>query len=96
MYAVGFMQMTPQLFLNYKYKSVDHLPWNALIYKAMNTFIDDLFAFVIKMPGLHRLSVFRDDVVFFIYLYQRYIYTKRRPAPGTAKSKAKDKELRAK
>ena len=42
-YAVGFMQMTPQLFLNYKYKSVDHLPWNALIYKAMNTFIDDLF-----------------------------------------------------
>jgi hypothetical protein len=42
-YAVGFMQMTPQLFLNYKYKSVDHLPWKALIYRALNTFIDDLF-----------------------------------------------------
>jgi uncharacterized membrane protein (DUF2068 family) len=34
----------------------------------------DLFAFIIKMPTMHRLSVFRDDLVFFIYLYQRYIY----------------------
>ena len=25
----------------------------------LNTIIDDLFAFVIKMPLLHRLSVFR-------------------------------------
>ena len=32
-YAVGFMMMTPQLFLNYKYKSVDHLPWRALLYR---------------------------------------------------------------
>ena len=38
--------------------------------RACNTFIDDLFAFVITMPGLHRMSVFRDDIVFFIYLYQ--------------------------
>lgn len=82
-YAVGFMMMTPQLFLNYQYKSVDHLPWKALIYRALNTFIDDLFAFVITMPGLHRVAVFRDDVVFFIYLYQRWIYRTRRPAPGT-------------
>lgn len=26
------------------------------------------------MPTLHRLSVFRDDIIFFIFLYQRYIY----------------------
>eukprot|EP00802_Teleaulax_amphioxeia_P008452 Tamp_08461.p1 GENE.Tamp_08461~~Tamp_08461.p1 ORF type:complete len:574 (+),score=144.21 Tamp_08461:24-1724(+) len=83
-YAVGFMMMTPQLFLNYKYKSVDHLPWRALLYRACNTFIDDLFAFVITMPGLHRMSVFRDDIVFFIYLYQRWIYrkSKKRPFEG--------------
>ena len=73
-YAMGFMMMTPQLFLNYKYKSVEHLPWRALVYRACNTFIDDLFAFIITMPGLHRMSVFRDDIVFFIYLYQRWIY----------------------
>lgn len=66
--------MTPQLFINYKLKSVAHLPWRAFVYKALNTFIDDLFAFIIKMPTLHRLSCFRDDIIFFIYLYQRWIY----------------------
>ena len=45
-----------------------------MTYKFLNTIIDDLFAFVIKMPTLHRLSVFRDDVVFAVYLYQRWIY----------------------
>eukprot|EP01102_Stenamoeba_stenopodia_P019648 TRINITY_DN7466_c0_g1_i2.p1 TRINITY_DN7466_c0_g1~~TRINITY_DN7466_c0_g1_i2.p1 ORF type:complete len:144 (+),score=54.68 TRINITY_DN7466_c0_g1_i2:106-537(+) len=66
--------MTPQLFINYKLKSVAHLPWKTLIYKALNTFIDDLFAFIIKMPTLHRVACFRDDIIFFIYLYQRWIY----------------------
>ena len=62
-----------------------------MTYKALNTFIDDLFAFVIKMPTMYRLGCFRDgksnktcsvifkralllDIIFFIYLYQRYIY----------------------
>ena len=66
--------MTPQLFINYKLKSVAHMPWKAMVYKALNTFIDDLFAFVIKMPTMHRLSCFRDDLIFFIYLYQRWAY----------------------
>ena len=26
------------------------------------------------MPTMHRLSCFRDDIIFFIYMYQRYIY----------------------
>ena len=51
-----------------------HLPWRQMTYKFLNTIIDDLFAFVIKMPTLHRLSVFRDDIVFLIYIYQRWIY----------------------
>lgn len=62
--------MTPQLFINYKLKSVAHLPWRVFMYKALNTFIDDLFAFIIKMPTMHRLSCLRDDIVFIIYLYQ--------------------------
>nr|CAB3231737.1 cleft lip and palate transmembrane protein 1 homolog [Phallusia mammillata] len=70
----GFIMMTPQLFINYKLKSVAHLPWRMLTYKALNTFIDDIFAFVIKMPTLYRVGCFRDDIVFFIYLYQRYAY----------------------
>merc|ERR1712029_117419 len=70
----GFIMMTPQLFINYKMKSVAHLPWRMMTYKALNTFIDDIFAFVIKMPTMYRIGCFRDDVVFFIFLYQRYIY----------------------
>ena len=41
--------MLPQLFLNYKLKSVAHLPWRQMSYKFLNTIIDDLFAFVIKV-----------------------------------------------
>lgn len=70
----GFIMMTPQLFINYKLKSVAHLPWRMLTYKFLNTFIDDMFAFVIKMPTLYRLGCFRDDIVFLIFLYQRWIY----------------------
>lgn len=73
-YMFGFIMMCPQLFINYKLKSVAHLPWRQMTYKFLNTIIDDLFAFVIKMPTLHRLSVFRDDVIFLIILYQRWIY----------------------
>ena len=73
-YTFGFIIMTPQLFINYKLKSVAHLPWKFFMYRALNTFIDDLFAFIIKMPTAHRLSCFRDDIVFFIFLYQRWIY----------------------
>merc|ERR1719499_2351745 len=70
----GFIMMTPQLFINYKMKSVAHLPWRMLTYKALNTFIDDIFAFVIQMPTLYRIGCLRDDVIFFIFLYQKYIY----------------------
>ncbi|KAG0287506.1 hypothetical protein BGZ96_008570 [Linnemannia gamsii] len=73
-YTFGFIKMTPQLFINYKLKSVAHMPFRTMMYKSLNTFIDDLFSFIIKMPMLHRLACLRDDVVFFIYLYQRWIY----------------------
>lgn len=94
--------MTPQLFINYKLKSVAHMPWKTFVYKALNTFVDDLFAFIIRMPTLHRVACFRDgsftrpvssvghatnmlglvgwcvslcaDIIFFIFLYQRWIY----------------------
>lgn len=73
-YAFGFLFMCPQLFINYKLKSVAALPWRAFMYKAFNTFIDDVFAFIITMPTSHRVACFRDDVIFLIYLYQRWLY----------------------
>eukprot|EP01147_Barroeca_monosierra_P005762 gene5762-9015_t len=73
-YTFGFIRMTPQLFINYKLKSVGHMPWRVMVYKFLNTIIDDLFAFIIPMPTLHRLSCFRDDIIFLLFLYQRWIY----------------------
>ncbi|EEH33558.1 cleft lip and palate transmembrane protein [Paracoccidioides lutzii Pb01] len=73
-YAYGFLMMVPSLYINYRLKSVAHMPGKALTYKFLNTFIDDLFAFTIKMPILHRLATLRDDVIFFIWLYQSYKY----------------------
>lgn len=73
-YTFGFIFILPQLFVNYKLKSVAHLPWQAFVYKALNTIIDDLFAFATATPIIHRISCFRDDAVFLIYLYQRWLY----------------------
>ena len=91
----GFISMTPQLFINYKMKSVAHLPWRMMTYKFLNTFIDDLFAFVIKMPTLYRIGCFRDDIVFIIFLYQRWIYRvdpKRRNEYGVSAEDLKEKK----
>ncbi|KAI0700790.1 cleft lip and palate transmembrane protein 1-domain-containing protein [Cytidiella melzeri] len=73
-YMFGFAQLVPQLIINYKLKSVAHMPMKAMIFKSLSTVVDDLFAFCIKMPFLHRLACFRDDVVFLVFLYQRWIY----------------------
>jgi len=33
-YMFGFIAMTPQLYINYRLKSVAHLPWKAFMYKV--------------------------------------------------------------
>ena len=76
-YVFGFVLMTPQLFLNYKLKSVKHMNWRSLVYRSLNTFIDDLYALIIPMPTMHRIACLRDDVIFLIFLYQRWIYAER-------------------
>jgi len=73
-YAYGFLMMVPSLYINYRLKSVAHMPAKTMMYKFLNTFIDDLFAFTVKMPLLHRLATLRDDVIFFVYLYQKWKY----------------------
>eukprot|EP00922_Rhytidocystis_sp_ex-Travisia-forbesii_P052389 GHVS01077709.1.p1 GENE.GHVS01077709.1~~GHVS01077709.1.p1 ORF type:complete len:717 (-),score=93.49 GHVS01077709.1:278-2428(-) len=78
-YMGGFVAMTPQLYCNYLLKSVEHMPWRVLFYQFLNTFIDDLFALLIRMPQMHKMSVFRDDIVFICFLYQRWLYRGRAP-----------------
>ena len=73
-YTWGFLMMVPSLYINYKLRSVAHMPRKAMVYKFLNTIVDDLFSFCIRMPFLHRLACFRDDVIFVIYIFQMYKY----------------------
>ena len=77
----GFVTMTPQIFMNHRLKSVEHLPWSALTYSFINTFIDDLFAFgIFRVPEVSRYSCLRDDIVFIVICVQRWLYKDRRLA----------------
>ena len=73
-YTFGFIGLCPQLYINYRLKSVAHLPWRVFVYKIFNTFVDDVFAFLIEMPLKHKIMTLRDDIVFIIFLFQAYIY----------------------
>ena len=73
-YILSFIKMTPQLFINYKRKSVPQITMNGYIYKIFETFTDDIFTFFISMPLLHKISCYRDDIVFFIFIFQIFLY----------------------
>lgn len=81
-YLFGFVSMCPQLYVNYKLQSVAHMPLGALGYKVFNTFIDDIFAFLVKMPLKHRIMTLRDDVIFLGFLYQWWAYKADRSRPN--------------
>ena len=73
-YTFGFISLCPQLYVNYRLKSVAHMPTRVFMYKIFNTFVDDVFAFLIEMPLKHKLMTLRDDVVFLGFLLQAYLY----------------------
>lgn len=84
----GFVTMTPQIFLNHRLKSVEHLPWTALTYSFINTFIDDLFAFgIFRVPEVSKYSCLRDDIVFVVICIQRWMYSGRRHEEEDVKEK---------
>uniref|UniRef100_A0A3Q2U0Y2 Lipid scramblase CLPTM1L n=1 Tax=Fundulus heteroclitus TaxID=8078 RepID=A0A3Q2U0Y2_FUNHE len=61
-YALGFLSMAPQLFINHK---------------GVNTLVSDLcscasfFSSSVPFTSSHQLSCFRDELLFLLYLYQR-------------------------
>ena len=73
-YMLGFIKLCPQIYINYRLKSIAHLPWKVFIYKIFNTFVDDVFAVLIDMPMKHRIMTLRDDFIFILFLIQAYIY----------------------
>ena len=70
----GFILMTPQIYLNYKLQSVEHFPFKVMIFKFLDTIVDDLEIFALKTPTLYRVFCFKDDVIFVIYLFQLWKY----------------------
>ncbi|XP_023265037.1 cleft lip and palate transmembrane protein 1-like protein isoform X2 [Seriola lalandi dorsalis] len=96
-YAFGFLSMAPQLFINYKLKSVSHLQGTVLMYRGVNTLISDLcscasfFSSSGSFSSSHQLSCFRDELLFLLYLYQRRCYAPkaRRQDSGTHSKKIK-------
>ncbi|XP_014867520.1 PREDICTED: cleft lip and palate transmembrane protein 1-like protein isoform X1 [Poecilia mexicana] len=80
-YALGFLSMAPQLFINDKLKSVSHLQGAVLMYRGVNTLISDLcacasfFSSSVPFTSSHQLSCFRDELLFLLYLFQRRRYS---------------------
>ncbi|KAK8893152.1 hypothetical protein M9Y10_021567 [Tritrichomonas musculus] len=73
-YSFGFLAMLPQLYVNYKLKTVAGMSRSAFVYKFISTFIDDLYTFVSDLPLMYKIACFRDDVVFFVWIFQCFIY----------------------
>ena len=73
----GFILMTPQIYINYKLKSVENMPKLLFVYKFLDTIIDDLMVFALETPILKKISVFRDDIIFGILIVQMFIYKKK-------------------
>ncbi|EAX84311.1 hypothetical protein TVAG_515920 [Trichomonas vaginalis G3] len=70
----GFVRLFPQLYINYKLKSVAGISFTVLVYKCIGTFIDDLYAILMNLPTLYKITCFRDDITFFIWVFQCCIY----------------------
>ena len=96
-YYAGFVKMTPQIYVNWKLKSVAHLTSTMLVYKVFNTLIDDVFAWMMQSPLKHKLMCMRDDVVFAVVVVQMFIYqgeiTRLRIRPS-ARSEREEQTLR--
>jgi hypothetical protein len=73
-YSFGFLAMFPQLFVNYKLKTVAGMSRAAFGYKFFSTFIDDLYTFLTDLPLMYKIACFRDDVIFAIWLVQCCMY----------------------
>ncbi|ORX36323.1 cleft lip and palate transmembrane 1, partial [Kockovaella imperatae] len=50
-YMFGFVQLVPQLIINYKLKSVAHIPMKAMMYKTLSTVVDDFLRSVSRCHG---------------------------------------------
>lgn len=72
--AFSFVQMTPQVYINYVYKSVPKMPVRMLIYKFLDATVDDLITLALSLPPITLMMHFTDDLIFAILMIQRWMY----------------------
>ena len=72
-YVFGFLNMLPQLLLNYRPEKCVTMPWRVMTHKFFNTVIDDVFAFHLQTTSKHRWMTLR-MMAFVLFLGQRWMY----------------------
>ena len=45
-----------------------------MVYKVFNTFVDDAFAWLVDSPLKWKVMCLRDDLIFAVLVYQKFIY----------------------
>ncbi|XP_055019850.1 lipid scramblase CLPTM1L-like [Boleophthalmus pectinirostris] len=96
-YALCFLSMAPQLFINHKDEVCEPPAGAVLVYRGVNTLISDLcytasfFNPSLSLTSSHQLCCFRDELFLLLYLYQRRKYglKSRRRDSGTQSKKLK-------
>jgi hypothetical protein len=72
--ATEFVRLTPQLYLNYKLKSVPAIPWRTLSYKFVDAIIDDIANYAMGSPTMILIMHLNDDFAFLVLIFQRWLY----------------------
>jgi hypothetical protein len=77
-FAFGSLATLPQLYINCRLKTVAGMSGPLIVWKFLDTFIDGLWSFYMKFPLLDadRITAFRYDIIFVVWLWQMKIYRK--------------------
>lgn len=73
-YRYQFLALLPPAYVNYKLKSVAHMPKRVMVYRGLYALVNDSFALVVRASLICKLTALGDVVIFFIYLYQCWEY----------------------
>ncbi|KAI9245738.1 cleft lip and palate transmembrane protein 1-domain-containing protein [Helicostylum pulchrum] len=67
-----FLIIIPQLYINHQMHMVNNVSIDTMVYKSINIAIDGLFALAIGIPILHQLSFIKSNLIFLVYIFQKY------------------------
>jgi hypothetical protein len=75
-FAFGCLAMVPQLYINFRLKTVAGMSGPLVVCQFLDAFIDDLWLVYMKFRGINanRIADFRYVIIFVVWLWQRKIY----------------------